>query len=122
MYLIIDTMGDYKALADYKDIRDLLIEQICYDLKTNMSDETLATSMLNNLNILERLAREKDTPLSYIFEQLESYSFKVIDLLQIQRDLEDIKIYFENDNELEYTFKTDEVINIINKELCKNGK
>lgn len=113
MYLIVDTMSDYKALADYKDIRDLLIEQIVYDLKTNMSEVTLETSMLNNLGLLERLAREKDTPLSYILEQLESYSYRVIDLLQTQRDLEDIKQYWlANDK---YVGDICEVIDKINK-------
>lgn len=118
MYLIVDLMGDYKALADYKDIKDLLVEQIVEDLRANMQDECLHSSMMNNLGILERLAREKDTPLNYIIEQLESYSYKVIDLLQLQRDLADIKDYFEKGN-IEFAGKTDEVINIINEELCK---
>ena len=121
-YLIVDLIGDYNKIGGYEDVKDLLIEEIVNDLRTNMNDSTLEESMKNNLEVLEKLAREKETPIKYIKEQLKSYSFKVIDLLELQSDLLDIKHYFESKDCLEYTGKTDEVVNIINKELCKNGR
>lgn len=97
-YLIVDCMGDYTELADYKDIRDLLIEEIVQDIRENIGDKSLEKETLDNIYLLERLAREKDTPLSYIEKELECYSFKIIDLLSLQRDLEDVRGYFLNKN------------------------
>lgn len=97
-YLIVDCMGDYTELADYKDIKDLLIGEVVQNLYNNISDKSLEDENLKNIWRLERLAREKDTPLSYIEKELEAYSFKIIDLLSLQRDLEDVRGYFLNKN------------------------
>lgn len=118
-YLIVDMVSDYKKFMDYKDIKDLLIEELVRDLKTNIGEITLEQAMLNNVYVLERLAREKETPLSYLEKQLEEYSFKVIDLLQLQRDLEDVKDYFLTDNK-GYVGDICETIELINKEVNKN--
>lgn len=117
-YLIVDMVSDYKKFMDYKDIKDLLIEELVRDLKTNIGEITLEQAMLNNVYVLERLAREKETPLSYLEKQLEEYSFKVIDLLQLQRDLEDVKDYFLTDNK-GYVGDICETIELINKEVNK---
>lgn len=114
-YLIVDLMSENVALEDYKGVKDLLIEQISNDLKTNLNEPTLKTSMLNNINVLERLAREKDTPISYIKSQLKEYSWKIIDLIDLQRDLEDVKIYFNK-----YIRDFDFVIDKINKGVNEN--
>lgn len=118
-YLIVDCMGDYTELADYKDIRDLLIEEIIQDIRENIGDKSLEKEMLDNIYLLERLAREKDTPLSYIKKELECYSFKIIDLLDLQRDLEDIRGYFLDKQD--YVEDICETIDKINKEVNKNG-
>lgn len=91
MYLMVDLIGDYKAFGDYNEVKNLLIDQIVMDLKQNMTDKCLEKAMFNNLNILEKLSKENDVPLKYIEEHLESYSYKIIDLLELQRDLEDLK-------------------------------
>lgn len=118
-YLIADCMGDYTELADYKDIRDLLIEEIIQDIRNNIGDKSLEKETLDNIYLLERLAREKDTPLSYIEKELECYSFKIIDLLSLQRDLEDVKGYLLNKEH--FVGDVCEVIDTINK-VIKDGE
>ena len=48
-------------------------------------------------------------------EELRNYSYKVIDLLELQRDLEDIRSYFLNKKE--YVGNVCETIDKINKEV-----
>lgn len=117
-YLVVDMISDYKKIMDCNDIKDLLIEHLVRDIETNIRAASLEEAMLNNVYVLEKLAREKDTPLEYLEKQLEEYSFKVIDLLQLQRDLEDIKDYFLTDNK-GYVGDICETIELINKEVNK---
>lgn len=120
MYLVVDLMSDYKSIMDYKDIRDLLIEELVQDLKENISEITLQDSMKNNIGILERLAREKDTSLSYIEKELQSYNFKIIDLQQLHRDLYDLRDFVAISNEMDKTL--DIICKIMNEGVDKNGK
>ena len=110
MYLVVDLMGDYKSIMDYKDIRDLLIEEVVSDLKENIKDRDLEKENINNIGLLERLAREKDTPLSYIEKELECYSFKIINLQDLHRDLYDLKEYVDEKNYMDKTLETIEKI------------
>lgn len=110
MYLVVDLMGDYKSIMDYKDIRDLLIEEVVRDLKENIKDKDLEKENINNIGLLERLAREKDTPLSYIEKELECYSFKIINLQDLHRDLYDLKEYVDESNCMDKTLETIEKI------------
>lgn len=109
MYLIVDLIGDYKSFGDYNDVKKLLIEQVVLDLKQNMTDKSLENSMLDNINILEKLSKENNVPLNYIEEHLEGYSYKIIDLLELQRDLEDLKALIGQESLF------DDVINLITK-------
>lgn len=119
-YLIVDMMGDYKEIMDCKDIKDLLIEELvrAIEIEISINEESLEKNVLDNVIVLEKLAREKDTPLDYLEKQLEKFSFKVIDLLQLQRDLEDVKDYFLTDNK-GYVGDICETIELINKEVNK---
>lgn len=119
-YLIVDMMGDYMKIMDCKDIKDLLIEELvrAIEIEISINEESLEKNVLDNVIVLEKLAREKDTPLDYLEKQLEKFSFKVIDLLQLQRDLEDVKDYFLTDNK-GYVGDICETIELINKEVNK---
>lgn len=118
-YLVVDLMSDYKALMDYKDIRDLLIEQLVNDLRENMTEIELKDTNIKTLGVLERLAREKDTSLGFIEKQLEDYSFKIIDLQQLHRDLYDLHDFLAIDTELDKTL--DIICKIMNEGVDKNG-
>lgn len=105
-FFIVDLIGDYKAFADYDDVKDLLLEKVIEDTKMNLSDEHIVST---NLETLGKLARDKHTSINYITERLESFSYKIIDLMQLERDLQDLK-YFIGQESL-----FDAVISLIDK-------
>lgn len=123
MYLLVDLMSDHKTIKDYKGVRDLLIDNILNDLRTNMSEPTLEVSMKSNLDVLERLAKDKDTSLNYIEKELEDYCFKVIDLQQLHRDLSDFQQYAENQvSDAKYIKNIDTVLDMICESINKGVK
>lgn len=112
-YLLVDLMSDYKELKDYEGLRQLLINYVVGSIHENIGMEDI---LVNDIKILEKLAREKAPTLDYIKEELLGYSYKVIDLLDLQRDLEDMKQYFK-----ETSKEFDVVLDKINKEVNNNG-
>lgn len=106
-YFIVDLIGDYKAFANYDDIKNLLIEKTIDDTKMNLDDENIIKA---NLKILETLAKDNCQSLKYIEERLDSFGYKIIDLLQLERDLEDLKQFIGQESLF------DAVISLIEKE------
>lgn len=90
-YLLIDTLCDYKETKSYKELKERLIELVVTDtLDCGINNKDI---LENNITILSKLAKEDYTSLDYIIKQLEGFSYKTIDLIKMQRDLEDIKDY-----------------------------
>lgn len=113
MYFVCDVYdsSDKGKIMDYKDLRNLYIDELYHDTIDNYSEKEI---VVFNVKEFVNLARSDTLPnIDDLKDYLESYGWKIIDLLQIQRDLEDIKNYFKG--KLEYYGKIDEVINIINK-------
>ena len=113
MYFICDMYdsSEYGKIKNYKELKELLINEIIDDLKNNRDDYDIVVSCTDSLR---NIASGRDN-VENVLEELESYGWKTIDLLELQRDLEDIKGYFQNN--LKNYRKIDEVINIINKEV-----
>ena len=114
-YLLVDLNSDYKELMDYKGLKNLLIESIQEDLLMNYQEYNIVKDCSNEL---VKMAREDYTELKWIKDLLESYSYKVIDLLDLQRDLEDLKQYSTNDKVIN-AFEI--VLDKVNKEVNNNG-
>lgn len=108
-YLVVDLNSDFKEEMEYKDLKRLLIDVIVEDLLMNCGEYEVVKSCTEDL---EKLAREDFTSEKWIIENLLSYSYKVIDLYDLQRDLEDCKQYFSNENEF----------NIIIEKINKGAK
>ena len=113
-YLVVDLNSDYKEKMDYKGLKNLLIESIQEDLLMNYGEYEIVKDCSNEL---VKMAREEYTELKWIKDLLESYSYKVIDLLDLQRDLEDLKQYFapNEDSLLSCSFR--DILNMTNKEV-----
>ena len=79
MYLVVDCNSDWKEKMDYKDLKELLISSIQEDLLMNYGEYEIVKDCSNEL---VKMAREEFTPLKWITDLLESYSYKVIDLLE----------------------------------------
>ncbi len=107
-YLVVDIYGDYKEIMNYKGLKQLLVEELARDTKDNYKEWDIVSI---NVDMFSKLANEDFTSINYLTEQLEGFGFKVIDLLELQRDLEDIKIYFGNKG----TAVFDNVIEMIRK-------
>lgn len=105
-YFIVDLYSDYKAFMEYKDLRELLIERIVDDVRSNKNELEIIT---NDFDLMTRLAEEKFTPLEFIIASLKDFGYKVIDLMELQRDLEDIKQFVGHDTVF------DEIIKLIDK-------
>ncbi len=119
MYFICDIYDSSERgrIMSNKELKELLIDEVIDDLKNNKQDYDIVVGCTG---ILESLAKGKDSE-KYILDNLEGYGWKVIDLLQIQRDLEDLKHYFAPHKEpITISFNT--VINTINKGVNENGR
>lgn len=117
-YLIVDLNSDYKELMDYKGIKNLLISAIQEDLLINYGEYDIVKDCSNEL---VKMAKEEYTSVSWIKDLLESYSYKIIDLLDLQRDLEDCRQYYVPNEEKPLAFDFKNVIETINKGEIKNG-
>ena len=106
-YFLVDLYSDYKEFMDYKDLRVLLIERIVDDVRSNKNELEIVT---NNFDLMTRLAEEKFTRLDFIIANLKDFGYKVIDLMELERDLEDIKQFVGYDNVF------DEIIKLIGGE------
>ena len=112
-YLVVDIYGDYKELMNYKGLKQLLLEELVRDTKGNYQEYDIVSI---NADIFKKLALEEHISTDYLIEQLEGYGYKTIDLLDTQRDLEDIKVYFKDKGSAVF----DNVIDIINKGVNNN--
>ena len=103
MYLVVDCNSDWKEKMDYKGLKELLISSIQEDLLMNYGEYEIVKDCSNEL---VKMAKEEFTPLKWITDLLESYSYKVIDLLELQRDLEDCKEYYMKDDSFNVVIET----------------
>lgn len=113
-YLIVDLNSDWKEKMDYKGLKELLINTIQNDLLMNCNEYDISKYCSD---MLCKIAKGDYTE-KWIKEQLESYCYKIIDLLDLQRNLEDVKEYFAPNKEtILVNFNT--IINKINEEVNK---
>lgn len=122
MYFIFDVYDDIKngKIMDYKGLRNLYIDELYQDTIDNCSEREI---VVYNTKEFVNLAQSDTSPnVNDLKDYLASFGWKIIDLLEIQRDLEDLKNYFApKDNEfLSIEFR--DVINRINKGANENGR
>lgn len=98
MYFICDIYdaNKYGKIMNRKQLYELMVDEITDDLKNNHREYEIVISCVNQLN---ELAKNNLVSDNYIIDALESFGWKVLDLLQIQRDLEDLKEYFSQNEE-----------------------
>lgn len=115
-YLLVDLMGDYRAIMSAKELKEMVVNHIVEDTLQNCDDEDIVRT---NTLLLEEMIK-KEPKMEYIKEELMNYSYKVIDLLDLQRDLEDMKMFYGQLGNCMLHF--DKVINAINEYCNKEGK
>lgn len=114
MYLVYDCYDDIRngKINNRKQLKDLWASEIFDDAMNNIDDNDIVLACLCDLR---DLVKDKMTD-KQIFGGLESFGWKVINLLDLQRDLEDVKGYMENKC---FIGGFNEVIDLINKECNK---
>lgn len=108
MYLVVDLCSDYKEVKDYNGLKSILVESIGNDILSNYGEYDIVESCFGHM---AKMAKET-VSLDWIIKLLESYSYKVIDLQQIERDLEDIKQFVGQEKLFDVIIK---LVNEVNK-------
>ena len=116
-FLLVDLTCDYKEKKNYKELKNRLVELVVTDAIESGYNTDDKDILKNDALILSKLAKEDFVSLDYIKKELEGFSYKVIDLIDLQRDLEDVKSYFLDKQE--YVGDICETIDKVNKELNK---
>ena len=121
MYFIFNVYDYIKngKIMDYKGLRNLYIDELYQDTIDNCSEREI---VVYNTKEFVNLAQSDTSPnVNDLKDYLASFGWKIIDLLEIQRDLEDLKSYFAPNKE-SITISFDTIINTINKGVNENGR
>lgn len=110
-YLLVDLMSDYRDIMSYKELKDMVVNHIVEDTLENLGDKSIVRT---NTLLLEEITKKEPT-MSFIEEELCNYSYKIINLNDLAKNLEDTKLYFLNKGN--YVGDICETIDIINKEV-----
>lgn len=113
MYFVCDVCDDskYGKIMSRKKMYELLIDEIVEDARSNDNDYDIRSECADQLGSLAKNNLVSD---KYVIDGLEGYGWYVIDLLQLQRSLEDLKKLIGH----EIVF--DEVIRLINEKAKEN--
>ena len=118
MFLVSDDFGDFKEIMDYKQLKNMLIDEIVRDTKES-TDSFDKDIICNNADMLSKLAKEDFTSLEYINDELSAFGWYVQDLSNLQRDLNNLNEYLHRTDtkvkeELKENInKIDSIINLI---------
>lgn len=111
-FLVVDLNSDWKDTMSYKELKDLLVDTIRNDILSNHEEYDIVNSCFKDL---EKMIKE-NIGLGWLKERLESYCYKTIDLLDTQRDLEDVIDYL---GKTRYVGDYRSLVDLINIEVNK---
>jgi len=95
MYLIVSMIDNWCSyLKTEKEVKRFLVDELGDDIERNVHEYDI---VMEDTGLLMKLAYDK-LSMKEIIKELETYQYKVIDLLELQRDLEDVKRYFIDNN------------------------
>lgn len=114
LYILVDLNEDCKELKSEEELKDLAIRLVKSDVILNSNEREVVEK---GVKLLENIARYN---FKGIKETFDWYGYKIIDLIDLQRDLEDVKDYFLSKQE--YVGNVCETIDLINKEINGNDK
>lgn len=118
MFLVSDDFGDFKEIMNYKQLKNMLIDEIVRDTKES-TDSFDKDIICNNADMLSKLAKEDFTSLEYINDELSAFGWYVQDLSNLRRDLNNLNEYLHRTDtkvkeELKENInKIDSIINLI---------
>ena len=113
MYLVCDIFDNlkYGRIYNYKQLYELLVDEIMEDIKGNSNSYEIVVDCINQLGDLAKnnLVSEK-----YIIDNLQSYGWEIYNIKNIINDIKALKEFLSETCD---TNDFDKVIELINKEL-----
>lgn len=111
MYLVSDDYGDFKEIMNYKQLKELLIDELINNSKENHQEYDF---IKYNLEVLSDIAKEKAS-YDEIVNELQSYGWHVLNILDIQKGVNDLREYVASKSTDIKVF--DDVLKYIDEEL-----
>ena len=93
MYLVSDDYGDFKEIMNYKQLYEMLVDELIRDTRENLDFEDKNIIDLN-IKQLGELAKNNVVNEKYIIGNLKSYGWSVINIFDIQKGINDIREYW----------------------------
>lgn len=112
MYLVSDDYGDFKKIMNYKQLYEMLIDEIVEDIKQNFNEYDVLKACADQLG---NLAKNNLVNENYIIDNLESYGWHVINILDIQKGINDLREYVARKSTDLKVF--DDILKYIDEEL-----
>lgn len=94
MYLVSDNYGDFKKIMSYKELVEMLIDEIMEDTENNYDDKDIVLANNKQLgkiakdNLLVRLNEE------YLIDNLGAFGWHIENICDIQRGINDLREYY----------------------------
>ena len=111
MYLVSDDYGDFKEIMNYKQLYEMLVDEIVDDTIRVGEYEIIEY----NAEQLGKLAKNNLVSEDYIIDNLQSYGWHVINIFDIKKGLNDIREYVaRKNNNLKVL---DDILKYIDEEL-----
>lgn len=115
MFLISDDYGDFKRIMSYKEARELLINEIVEETQQNCGEYDIVES---NTKQLGKIAKDNALNEKYLVENLQSFGWYVVNVLDIQRHLNNLREYlFSINGDDKIVKELDDILNYMDKEL-----
>lgn len=115
MYLVSDDYGDFKELMNRKELQELLINEIVTDTKENYTEYDIVKT---NVEQLGSIAKNNLLTDEYLFDNLEGYGWYVINILDIQKGINDLREYWCKKHTDTKVF--DDLLKFIDEDLKKD--
>lgn len=112
MYLVSDDYGDFKEIINFKELKEMLIDEIVEDTRNNYQEYEILDM---NVKQLGKIAKDNDMSIDYIIENLNSYGWHVLNIFDIQDEVNSLREYVARKSADTKVF--DDILKYIDEEL-----
>ena len=112
MYLVSDNYGDFRELMNYKEVKDMLVDELVEDTIENYDDKDIVKS---NVELLSKMCKNDTMDINYLIDNLQSYGWHVLNVFDIQKGINDIREYVGRKSDKLKIF--DDILKYIDEEL-----
>lgn len=115
MFLVSDDYGDFKKIMTFKELKEMLIEEIEEDTKLNYTEYEIVEC---NVRQLGKIAKNDNIMTqNYVIDNLKSYGWHVQSLFDLQVALNDLREYYARKHNNLKVF--DDILDLLDKGVDK---